>query len=100
MVDLSNYQEKGRPADDKFRIGWIGSPSTVHYLSEIHEALIEVCKDGDSEVVVIGGGEFSLSNVPMVFKSWSQNTETEDIQGFDVGIMPLRDNLGAREMWI
>ncbi len=27
----------------------------------------------------------------MVFKSWSQNTETEDIQGFDVGIMPLRD---------
>src|SRR5439155_8350872 len=37
-----------------------------------------------------------LPGVPFVWRPWSPQTEVEELAAFDVGIMPMPDNLWAR----
>lgn len=91
VVDLDRYRLTSPSKHSAFTIGWIGSPSTSKYLKEIALALAEVCRDGRVKVVLIGAGEVDLPGVPVVRLPWSEDSEVANIQGFDVGIMPLVD---------
>jgi len=97
VVDLARYSA-GQAAFDSsvFTIGWIGSPSTAKYLHIIAPALAEVCRNGAARVRLIGSGNIDLPNVPVDVLPWHEETEVEDICGFDVGIMPLPDDPWAR----
>jgi glycosyltransferase involved in cell wall biosynthesis len=91
VVDLERYPEIPPHNSSNFTIGWIGSPATSRYLTHIAPALKEVCRGGDVRVVLIGAGEVDLPGVPVKYVPWSQATEVEEMQCFDVGIMPLPD---------
>lgn len=94
VVDLEHYSESTREkAEDRiFTIGWVGSPSTAVYLESIASALAEVCSEGKARVVLVGSGSFTLSDTPVETLSWSELTEVENIQQFDVGVMPLAND--------
>jgi glycosyltransferase involved in cell wall biosynthesis len=53
--------------------------------------LREVCDRRSARVVTIGAGDLSLRGVPHENRSWSEETEINDIASFDVGIMPLEE---------
>jgi glycosyltransferase involved in cell wall biosynthesis len=91
VVDLARYPLVPLPESGTFTIGWIGSPVTSHYLSTIRLALKEVCRNGSSRLTLIGAGFLNLADIPVERKAWSELTEVQELQEFDVGIMPLLD---------
>lgn len=97
VIDLARYPVKDAAgAPEVFNIGWIGSPSTVHYLSDIAPALAEVCQSGHARVRLIGSGPIDLPGVPLEVIPWHEETEVDEIRKFHVGIMPLPDEPWAR----
>lgn len=89
VVDLDRYPYVPPSDEGPFTIGWIGSPTTARYVESIAPALRAVCDVRDAEIVLVGSGDVELPGVPLEVREWSENTEIEDIAGFDVGIMPL-----------
>jgi glycosyltransferase involved in cell wall biosynthesis len=83
-------------ASRPFTIGWIGSPSTAPYLREVEGALRRFCAATGARLITVGAGSFALDGVPHDARPWSEATEVGEIQGFDVGIMPLPDTPWAR----
>jgi glycosyltransferase involved in cell wall biosynthesis len=75
-----------------FTVGWIGSPSTAPYLSEIVRPLSVIGAEGPVRLVVVGGKAPTIPKVSVQEIPWSEATEVAEINRFDVGIMPLPDN--------
>lgn len=92
VVDLDRYAlRSGQRADGPPRIGWIGSPATVHYLRVLGPVLQVLASRRDFELVCVGGGMFPLPGVQVEFRPWSADTEAEEVRRFDIGVMPLTD---------
>lgn len=98
VIDLTRYPRSllKREEGAVFTIGWIGSPSTSKYLMEIAPALKFVCTNSAATVKLIGSGPVNLPGVSVEIHQWNYDTEVELLQQFDVGIMPLPDNLWER----
>jgi glycosyltransferase involved in cell wall biosynthesis len=92
VIDLKKYKTDKKEKKAEFIIGWIGSPSTTKYLKLVEHALIEASTRIPLKLVLIGSGLLQMGPVNILRKEWSENTEAEDIQLFDVGIMPLKDD--------
>lgn len=91
VVDTQRYtpQKKDRPG---FHVGWIGSPITAPNLRLIEEPLNWLCQNPDVHVILVGAGEqVHLPGIRKEIHAWDETTETSEIQGFDLGIMPLPD---------
>jgi glycosyltransferase involved in cell wall biosynthesis len=90
-VDLRGIDPSIQPQNDVFTIGWIGTPANARYLTPIVPALQEVCRNGAGRLVTIGARHGDLGGINSEIRKWSLETESADIQAFDVGIMPLPD---------
>lgn len=91
VIDLKRYQAAAAQTGKMFTIGWIGSPSISYYLKVVEPALAEMCRDGNTRVVLVGAGRLELKGIPFEVIPWSEETEVAGIQTFDAGIMPLPD---------
>ncbi|RAW44720.1 glycosyltransferase family 1 protein [Halorubrum sp. 48-1-W] len=97
VIDLNQYPaEPPEQNEDTFVIGWIGSPSTSHYVEEISDVLRQVADRRQIEVRLIGSGDVSLPDVPHEVREWSEESEIDDLRDIDVGIMPLDDTPWTR----
>ena len=97
VVDTNRYLPMKMARDSKvFTVGWIGSPSTVSYLTELIEPLMVLGKEGAVRLIVIGAKAPKIPNVSVVEHQWHEHTELELINAFDVGVMPLADDDWAR----
>jgi len=97
VIDLEKYPPTFFISNDIFTIGWIGSPVTSHYLKLVIPALEEICKNNTARLVLIGAKREDLpTNMPVKYVSWSEETEIKEIQKFDVGIMPLPNDVWER----
>lgn len=92
VVDLRKYQPSAKfDSDAPVTIGWIGSPATAKYLDALAKPLALVCRETNARVRLIGAGPTALPGVTVDRLAWDEATETKDIAGFDIGIMPLPD---------
>ena len=91
VVDLNRYQVKKRTKNNPLVVGWMGSPSTVKYLNSIFVALVEVHKQQPFILRVVGAN-FACNGLNVDCVSWTEDSEVEWIQSFDIGIMPLDDS--------
>jgi glycosyltransferase involved in cell wall biosynthesis len=78
-------------------VGWIGTSGNVKYLSVAAEALRQVARVQPFELRVVAPDaaplkELDLSGVQVVHDPWNPQREVEQIQRFDVGLMPLFPN--------
>lgn len=98
VVDTTRYVPASGPhaRDDRLVIGWVGSPSTATFVLDRVDALRNVCRDTGARLVLVGSGPVSLPGVPVEIRPWREETEVEDIQAFDIGIMPIPDTPWAR----
>ena len=96
VIDLERYRLKPYTEKSVFTIGWIGSPTTARYLHIVEPAIANLCKDGKTQLILVGSGHVHLNSMPVVIRTWSEKSEVEDIQEFDVGIMPMPDNSWTR----
>ena len=96
VVDLNRYECLSCSENKPFTIGWVGSPTTAQYLQCISPALRDLCGDDGTRMVLVGAGPIKPEGVPAEVVPWSEETEVRHIRNFDVGIMPLPDELWAR----
>jgi glycosyltransferase involved in cell wall biosynthesis len=97
-LDTNAYKvETNQKKDDKVRLVWIGSKSTLRYLAEIKPALEEVGSRFDSVVLRVVCDEFfDLRNMVMEKCTWSGETQVRDLITSDIGLAPLPDNRFVR----
>lgn len=96
VVDTERYAPMPNRRGDVFTIGWIGSPSTSVYLSELSEPLAHLGREGPVRMLVVGGYCPSIPGVDVVNTPWSEAAEIDLINTFDVGVMPLFDDDWAK----
>jgi glycosyltransferase involved in cell wall biosynthesis len=78
-------------------IGWTGSFSTLKYLKMLLPVLISLEKKYPSiKFLVIADRDPALPLRNYEFKHWRKETETQDLQAIDIGIMPLPDDEWTR----
>ncbi len=92
VVDTTRYVPAPRTGNQVFTVGWIGSPSTAPYLSEVVRPLSVIGAEGPVRLVVVGGKAPTIPKLAVEEIPWSEATEVAEINRFDVGIMPLPDN--------
>jgi glycosyltransferase involved in cell wall biosynthesis len=97
VIDLQRYPASATNSRNSvFTLGWIGSPFTVDYLKNIRLALQRFAARRTMKLVLIGSGNVELPGVDVQIREWSEETEVEQIRGFDVGLMPLPNNFWVR----
>jgi len=97
VVDLDRYAPQPSRRGNDFVIGWIGSQSTTRYLLPLQEVLRQAANwERTSLRFVCGSGKWSLTGVPIDVVGWSEASEVQAIQSFNVGIMPLQDDPWAQ----
>jgi glycosyltransferase involved in cell wall biosynthesis len=93
-IDTSKYfpVPKGRGQEKEIVIGWIGSSTTVKYISLIQDALYELIDKFSHLRIHIIGGKFKPAHPSIINKEWSLENEISDLRKFDIGIMPIPDD--------
>jgi glycosyltransferase involved in cell wall biosynthesis len=92
-IDTDKYHfPENKPANDVPVIGWSGSHSTVQHLDTLRETLQELAKQAKFRLRVIGTPHYELEGVAVEAMAWRSETETQDLQPIDIGIMPLPDD--------
>jgi glycosyltransferase involved in cell wall biosynthesis len=79
---------------EKITIGWSGSPSTIEHFEHAIPALVilkEKYKD-KIDFKVIGDGHYFNDSLSIKGLAWNSESEVEDLQTIDIGIMPLPDD--------
>jgi glycosyltransferase involved in cell wall biosynthesis len=96
VVDTSRYVPLTHPGGHPFTVGWVGSPSTAPYLVQLMEPLFRLGQEGALRLVVVGGKAPRIPGIEVEEVAWSEATEVDWINRFDVGVMPLPDDDWAR----
>lgn len=97
VIDLNKYPIVNQSNnDDIFTIGWIGSPTTTNYLKLLVPVFQNICANNQARIVAIGAKDFQIEGVSFQIKKWSEETEADDLNQIDVGIMPLDDTPWSR----
>lgn len=104
-VDMDDYAERKYPAAGEPPsgsvanpvVGWMGTAGNLKYLSVAAEALRALAQETSFELRIVVPEiaaliDIDLSGVNVVHEPWQPNRETNQLQQFDVGLMPLFPN--------
>ncbi|MEJ7645285.1 MAG: glycosyltransferase family 4 protein [Chryseolinea sp.] len=96
VIDIERYSVKNYKTDKKFTIGWIGSPITHKYLAALKRVFKELSEKYHIRIKLVGASNgINLPDLEELVH-WSEEIEVREIQTFNVGIMPLEDNIWER----
>lgn len=89
VVDIERYLTSCEASNHTPIVGWIGSPTTSRYLLALKPVFESLKEQFDVRFVAVGARQEDFAGVPIEAWPWSEETEVQSIQAFDVGIMPL-----------
>lgn len=100
VIPSSVDTERFRPVDRASTshhvvIGWTGSSTSQTYLEQFAPVLRQLVVRRQVEIRVHSDRPPVLDGVPVSWRPWSPDTEAEEIAQFDIGIMPMPDELWA-----
>lgn len=90
-VDTERYFPKVSEGGEFTIVGWIGTPQTSRYLIPLLAIFERLKQRWPARFVAVGARAQDFENSPIEVWPWSESTEVELIQQFDIGIMPLSD---------
>jgi glycosyltransferase involved in cell wall biosynthesis len=96
VVDTDKYPVKTHEATPCPMVGWIGSKSTLKYVSDLKDVILPLTEAGHIRFKVIADAPPEFSNPGVIFEKWQADREQEGLMSFDVGIMPMRDDVWSR----
>lgn len=93
-IDTKRYFVKHKEKQQNLVIGWLGSPATVFCLEILNDVFKSICKKYPSvKIMLIGADSFANPNKSNIsIKRWNYETEINDLQEFDIGLMPMSDD--------
>lgn len=78
-------------------IGWLGTKGNLSQLKPLAEPLRALLRDFPHAILrLVADATLEIPGVPVVAKAWKAAEEADDLRAFDIGIMPLEDNLWTR----
>jgi len=92
VVDAEHYLPKQASASDQLTVGWIGTPQTSRYLQPLLPVFESLHREYAVRFVAVGADANDFEGSPIEIWPWSEASEVESVQQFDVGIMPLVDS--------
>lgn len=97
-INISDYNvEKPAKDDDKIRLVWIGSLSTLKYLEQIKSVPEAIGARFKNVVMRIICDDFiEMENISVEKRLWSRDTRRIDLTTSDIGLAPLPDNRFTR----
>jgi glycosyltransferase involved in cell wall biosynthesis len=99
LVDTDRVTPRVHRDGGTIVVGWIGSPSTAHYLRTVGAPLAAFASsrpDLTLRLLVVGGDAPKIPGVQVEQQAWSQRHESEALARMDIGLMPLPDNAWTR----
>ena len=97
-VELKRYHVKEHLREsDSVTIGWIGSNTTLGYLEIIRPALEAIGKKHPQiKLKLISDRFLNFDHIETDFTRWDYESEIDELNSFDIGIMPLTDDRWSR----
>jgi len=92
----SHHNTLKRHEHSQFVFGWTGSHSTVQYLDMLVPVLSELEQQVSFEFHVICDIPPRFNLKSLRFIPWNKETEIEDLLKFNVGLMPLPDDIWSQ----
>lgn len=97
-IDGEKYKQPAKEGNGLV-VGWIGSPSSSKFVKEVFPAIKKLQKRIDFEFRLVGfdkARESELCGLKYTIVDWDSEKEVNELRGFTVGIMPLKDTPFAR----
>jgi len=93
-VDTEKYFPREQNSRRKeVTIGWLGSKSTVNYLKPLIPVFSELeARFPQVSLKLVSDNFPEMEGLRAVKKIWKKDEEIQDLQSFDIGIMPLPDD--------
>lgn len=93
-IDTDLYKASSRLREGVICIGWSGSITTIKHYDHAVPVLKRVRKKYGDKVKfkVIGDKNYTNNDLSIVGIAWSKENEVEELNTFDIGIMPLPDD--------
>lgn len=86
VVDYQKYKVVKVNKFEKLTLVWIGTQSTVKYLTSIIAILKKLKKDYDINIICLGA---NVKDKEIISMKWSEENEIEILKKSHIGIMPL-----------
>jgi len=99
VLDMDRYVERpdGFKTDQSVTLGWIGSKGTLQYLREIGPALeVLGLRWPGLKLKIVADDFIDLQHLEVIKKPWRVDEEIADLHSFDIGLMPLADDVWTR----
>ena len=97
VLDQERYLPKVHGSKSTFTLGWIGRENVLVYLKRLRSVFqILSARFKDLELKIVSDGFLDFSGVRMIKKTRQHDEEIEDLHSFDIGLMPLGDDLWSR----
>ena len=77
-------------------LGWTGTHSTLPYLQLLMEPLKELERKYPVKLLVIADQKTDLEIQSLEFRTWSMESEVQDLLDIDIGLMPLPETEWAK----
>jgi len=97
-IDTNCYRKKKKSVHTgRTILGWIGTQSTLKYLKDLDDVFGVLARRFNGISLKIVCDEFyDFQTIPVIKKRWSLEEENDDLVSFDIGLMPLRNDLWSR----
>ncbi len=97
-IDPTLYPKKKEVIDrEKIILGWMGTKGNLKYLKGLEPAFETLAKRFPGvQLKVVSNDHYDSPFLPTIQKTWRLEDENEDLVSFDIGLMPLNDDLWSR----
>jgi glycosyltransferase involved in cell wall biosynthesis len=96
VVDTDEYPVKKHIEKKPVTVGWIGSRSTLRYLVDLEELVLKAPDEKRLIFKIVADKSLNTDAPNVVFERWSAEKEKSLLLSFDIGVMPLRDDVWSR----
>ncbi len=95
-IDTNQLHLPSEKEKEKIVIGWTGTHSTLRYIELLSDVINKVAEVRDIETLIIADQKPISKIIDFKFLPWEKNTEINDLNKIDIGLMPLEDDEWAK----
>jgi glycosyltransferase involved in cell wall biosynthesis len=97
-IDTKLYpKKKGMSDPSEFIVGWIGTGGNLKYLKKLEPVFETIAQRFPHvKLKIVSNDFYDPPHLPVIKKPWRLEDENEDLISFDIGLMPLNDDLWSR----